>query len=528
MWLSWVRALHTVDGKLRLSRPLLKAIEEWAGNERAQEGYYGSTWQSSDDGAAQEGAMVKIKAKTQVPVADSTEATTLTAADLTTETVVSDTKEEESAGVALVEAGSRPNADECQAGHDADSDVKMLLQRDREEHRKVVELAAKLVADFGRFPPAEEDWQEVRDVTCVSGQDGEGEEQAAAGEDNVSLLNNGGNWQGSELQEHPQTTSCLPFSSTAGEGARIDTQSRSSDRSNGNGVAHDEQGGRDVSAPAPVITTTTPPQLVPIEKAQALKEKGNNEFRQGNLKAARKDYSTALDLLNAAQLLPPSEALLERQSVSRSAPLSTPLSKASLKHSIQPTETETLSEGTALGGVLHRNRAAVFLRMFDCAVTTAARAHGKSESSPIHCEEKGNKSYEYTGNSLSENGRDEQSQRGDCKLLGEREGVTLTSSDAKDWSCAAVAKAKRDWEEVRAALELLDQCESDCLKAIEVNTGDKKALFRLATCREKRRLCRRRGTLTLDTSTSDNEEDRRCASCCGFYSSNYVRAQSPL
>ncbi|CAN0481854.1 unnamed protein product, partial [Ectocarpus sp. 8 AP-2014] len=38
MWLSWVRALHTVDGTLRLSRPLLRAIEEWAGKGGEREG----------------------------------------------------------------------------------------------------------------------------------------------------------------------------------------------------------------------------------------------------------------------------------------------------------------------------------------------------------------------------------------------------------------------------------------------------------------------------------------------------------
>ncbi|CAM9211051.1 unnamed protein product, partial [Hapterophycus canaliculatus] len=33
MWLSWVRALHTVDGTLRLSRPLFRAIREWGGKD---------------------------------------------------------------------------------------------------------------------------------------------------------------------------------------------------------------------------------------------------------------------------------------------------------------------------------------------------------------------------------------------------------------------------------------------------------------------------------------------------------------
>ncbi|CAN0574104.1 unnamed protein product, partial [Ectocarpus sp. 12 AP-2014] len=38
MWLSWVRALHTVDGTLRLSRPLFRAIEEWGGKGGEREG----------------------------------------------------------------------------------------------------------------------------------------------------------------------------------------------------------------------------------------------------------------------------------------------------------------------------------------------------------------------------------------------------------------------------------------------------------------------------------------------------------
>lgn len=87
-------------------------------------------------------------------------------------------------------------------------------------------------------------------------------------------------------------------------------------------------------------------------------------------------------------------------------------------------------------------------------------------------------------------------------------------SATKTFSKINEARSSEEAErEELQTFDLLARCEEDCLAAIAVDPGDKKACFRLAKCRDFQRRWRLRrdvgGAASVDGG--DAEQDRRCA-----------------
>ncbi|CAN0143020.1 unnamed protein product, partial [Ectocarpus sp. 13 AM-2016] len=278
MWLSWVRALHTVDGALRLSRPLLRAIEEWAGKGDEREGNIAwsderlplttlpQTKKPCGDGKAEgEGALV-VAGGDIVDVA-AVGAAAVNEKGKSTPAVV--LTEKDSGAAAATEAAVEGDGSSTGLGApagDLEAETAAMIQAERKERAEVLELSKKLVADFARFPPAEKDWEGVEE-------DG--------GERSGGDLPRGGGAAGPAPTEEGR-------SSTAAVRGCCDDEARGSGDSGGREETS-KAGGETRSflpSEAAEAAPESPPTSAPTRKALALKIKGNEAFGGGDMQAA--------------------------------------------------------------------------------------------------------------------------------------------------------------------------------------------------------------------------------------------------
>lgn len=532
MWLSWVRALHTADGTLRLSRPLFRAIEEWAGKEgertERRRGDMGQ-WvpmppdrgQRYAEGAADgDGAAVM-----ESEPGEATPSTVTARAGGGTETALGDRRaskaregagearkgeegELESSDTAATAAaggeGKRGAGGTSKDGRSPDTDSleaeEMMLKAEREERAKVVELVEKLVADFGRFPLAEQDWEGVREGSEKQGERGDlrGKEPASEGGVAVGSAPGTGEAGGGDGGE------TVSISENTGGGGEDQSPEGSGDHGNDEGnldrsQAHasgnTSEGGHG-DAPEALLAAAT-------RKALALKVEGNESFGKGDLEEARDKYNDALDVLDAA----PAASAAPWRSPSRN----------------EATEGESLetatAEAAALRGVLHRNRAAVALRLFESKAAVAAAAAAakkkKKDGKPMSA----SKNAPAGGGSSSDLQEDSAAPG---PAAGEDNGAPSSGKET-------IRPQDEKWDgrlALESSLALLEGCESDCLKAIEVDAGDKKARLRLDKCRDLRRRCYRGGLASAAAgrdgcSTVYSRQDERCLNEI-FYSGRHA------
>ncbi|CBJ31698.1 conserved unknown protein [Ectocarpus siliculosus] len=490
MWLSWVRALHTVDGTLRLSRPLFRAIEEWGGRGGEREGNI--AWserlplptlphakKTCGDGKAEgEGAIVVAKGEI-VDVAAVGAAAVTEKGKMTPAAAL---MEKDSAAAAAEAAAAAAEGDGSSTGGrapagDLEAETAAMIQAERKERAEVLELSKKLVADFARFPPAEQEW--------------EGVEEDDRGERSGGDLPLGGG------AAAPTPTEEGKSSTAAGRGC-CDDEARGSGDSGGREETSEagEETRSSLPSEATEVAPQPPPTSVSTRKALALKLEGNEAFGEGQMQAAMEAYTKALGVLNGA------------------ATEARALEGAPKKTTTVTTTTEELeasrAEATALSGVLHRNRAAVALRLFNSKAAAAAAA-GKERAT-------------------QDNEKDEAAPRGggvDDGIISSAAGCSQRQPSTHPTPSGrrrrvSPGRERRTQEEetddVRRSLELslalLEECESDCLRAIEVDAGDKKARLRLDKCRELRRRCYRGGLASASAggegcSTAHSRQDER-------------------
>ncbi|CAN0140093.1 unnamed protein product [Ectocarpus sp. 6 AP-2014] len=490
MWLSWVRALHTVDGTLRLSRPLFRAIEEWGGRGGEREGNI--AWSErlpqptlphakktcGDSKAEGEGAIVVAEGEivdvAAVGAAAATEKGETTPAAALAEK--DSAAAEAEAEAAEAEGDGSSTGGGAPAG-DLEAEIAAMIQAERKEHAEVLELSKKLVADFARFPPAEQEW--------------EGVEENDRGERSGGDLPLGGG------AAAPTPTEEGKSSTAAGRGC-CDDEARGSGDSGGREETSKagEETRSSLPSEATEVAPEPPPTSVSTRKALALKLEGNEAFGEGDMQAAMEAYTKALGVLNGA------------------ATEARALEGAPKKTTTVTTTTEELkvsrAEATALSGVLHRNRAAVALRLFDSKAAAAAAAAGKERAT-------------------QDNEKDEAAPRGggvDDGVISSAAGCSQRQPSThptppgrrRRVSPGRERGTQEETDDVRRSLELslalLEECESDCLRAIEVDAGDKKARLRLDKCRELRRRCYRGGLASASAgregcSTAHSRQDER-------------------
>lgn len=568
MWLSWVRALHTVDGTLRLSRPLFRAIKEWGGKEgEVGEGRGLENGQRipvlpkkqqqqqerrSDGIADGEGAAAVRKENDTVDAAvgvgvaikgrgddiaagteiESQAASTVEGkgAGSTPETekgkeitqarnggrIVGKKGDREgekagdTASVATANGEEAAKGEETSTGERAPDDEvdaeATMLKAKREERVKVLELVEKLVADFGRYPPAEQEWEEVEEDKekvvgglCTQG-DGSppvalpADERAAAGPrcDDASCSRDGG---GGGCDNGGGAGNEKDESGVCGRGIADETLRRAKVQS------------IDVSKSSEYDTAENS-LSAPTQKALALKAEGNEAFQKGNMEVARDTYTTALDILEAAAGVSPPPSPTSHNKTSEESSWNT-----------------SRVEAAVLRGVLHRNRAAVALRVFDSKATAAAAAVASRKDARATIANR-------TGEATTQSGSEGVPPRGrsvDSSNNGKSVDLHSHPASAPNKQSAQGSgqsplpgegngRRVEEIDDARQALELsialLEGCERDCLKAIEVNAGDKKARLRLNRCRELRRRCYRTGlaSAAVDTegrSTGYSRQDER-------------------
>lgn len=494
MWLSWVRALHTVDGTLRLSRPLLRAIEEWAGREGGPEGRRGwvkEQWVPTLPGMQQQqqqsqtvggdAALEKYSKSKTASSADVEKGPGLTPEMAPHDKEHNVGQQGTVSGAATVGAvsGRAPSSD---LGAEA-----MMLEAEREEREKVLELVGKLVADFGRFPPAEQEWEEVQDGGGTDGReplqgDDGGEKGEYQGCENTRDSGNGeGDHRGAVSERGspnnpPRGKEDQAPTTTGGTGSH----------SNGGEVAHREKARDDCTSSSRDTSETS--LTTSTRKALALKLEGNESFKQGHVEQARKKYTAALGILDSAG----GEASTE-------APWQ-------CKTSANKPGEVSRTGAAVLRGVLHRNRAAVALRLFESKATAAVAARDEKAAT---AHQKGSTG---GGTGGTNTGSCDRQQAENGPASGEGNQALLSGG-------AGEGRQVKEAESTRLVLEsslaLLEDCESDCLKAIEVDAGDKKARLRLERCRDLRRRCYRGGLAAAaagrgGSSTNYSRQDERC------------------
>lgn len=490
MWLSWVRALHTVDGTLRLSRPLFRAIEEWGGKGGEREGNI--AWSERlplptlphakkpcGGGKAEgEGAIVVAKGEivdvAAVGAAAVTEKAKMTPAAVLTE------KDSGAAAAAAVEGDGSSAGVGAPAG-DLEAEMAAMLQAERKERAEVLELSKKLVADFARFPPAEEEW--------------EGVEEDDRGERSGGDLPLGGG------ATAPAPTEEGRSSTAAGRGC-CDDEARGSGDSGGR--EETSKAGRETRSSLPSeaaeVAPEPPPTSVSTRKALALKIEGNEAFGEGDMQAAMEAYTAALGVLNGA-------------ATEARALEGAPKNKTTVTTTTEELEASR-AEATALSGVLHRNRAAVALRLFNSKAAAAAASGKERATEDNQKNQAAPRGGGVDGGIISSAARCSQRQPSTHPTPpGRRRRV----------SPGRERRTQEETDDVRRSLQLslalLEECESDCLRAIEVDAGDKKARLRLDKCRELRRRCYRGGLASASAgregcSTAHSRQDERCG--CRF------------
>ncbi|CAN0565746.1 unnamed protein product, partial [Ectocarpus sp. 12 AP-2014] len=492
MWLSWVRALHTVDGALRLSRPLLRAIEEWGGKGGEREGNIAwsderlplttlpQTKKPCGDGKAEgEGAIVAAKGEIVDVVALGAAAVSEKGKITPATVLVAEKDSGAAAAEAAAEGHGSSTGGRAPAG-DLEAETTAMIQAERKERAEVLELSKKLVVDFARFPPAEQEWEGVEE-------DG--------GERSGGDLPRGGGTAGPAPTEEGR-------SSTAAGRGRCDDEARGSGESGGRDETSEADGETRSSLPSEAAEAAPepPPTSASTRKALALKIEGNEAFGEGDMQAAMEAYTKALGVLN--------RAATEARTLEGA-----PKNKTTVTTTTEELETSR-AEASALSGILHRNRAAVALRLFNskaAAAAAAAAASGKERAT-------------------EENQKNEAAPRGggiDGGIISSAAGCSQRQPSTHPTPPSrrrrvSPGRERRTQEETDAArrslelsLALLEECESDCLRAIEVDASDKKARLRLDKCRELRRRCYRGGLASASAgregcSTAYSRQDERC------------------
>ena len=534
MWLSWVRALHTADGTLRLSRPLFRAIEEWAGKEGEREAH--ETGQPvptlpdrkqlpRGDGAEDGGGATPRERKPGVVAPSSDGAATGCAPETAPQEPHAsealngealngagegrgEERKPETADKAAAAAAAAADGGDTREGDGASTEGRpsadgleaeeMMLEAEREERAKVLELVGRLVADFGRFPPAEQDWEGVEEGSKKGERDGQREEKsaeegrAAVGQacDGAPSSGETGAGAGGETGNTGKPTSGEKGPSTEGGGG-------GGGRGNDDGTA----GGDEAHTRGPDESShgDTPEALLSAStrKALALKVEGNESFGKGRVEEARDKYTDALGILDAA---------------AGSAPSRSPARNETSEDSTS-WEAAT-AEAAALRGVLHRNRAAVALRLFEskaAAAAATAAAAAKGEKPTAATKPFLPRKSSFSGDSSSDRREEDSAAGGPAR--GDDNGAPRTGQEALR-QADEKAGARLALE---SSLALLEGCESDCLKAMEVDNGDKKARLRLDKCRDLRRRCYRGGLASAAAgkegcSTVYSRQDERCLS----------------
>ena len=507
MWLSWVRALHTADGTLRLSRPLLRAIEEWGGKESGPEsgrgwdkGQWVPTLPVMQQQQQQQQQRLPAVAEDGAPGKESEPETGLGEADkepgFTPEMMASDNsgKNEGQRGNAPGAAAVAASAASATAsGRAPASDLEaeaMMLKAEREERKKVLELVGRLVADFGRFPPAEQEWEEVKD-----GGQGEATRELAQGGEGGAVVGSGNGGDGREDADSENGGLNKSPSGEEGKPSNVGGGGRGGDRGDSGPVLCPEEARYDgdcASAGRGATADTSP--SASARKALALKVEGNESYKQGRLEEATEKYTTALGVLDAAAGAASSEAPSQQRKASANTP-----------------GDASEAEAAVLRGVLHRNRAAVALRLFEVKAAAAAAAAAARDGKATEARQKGStggvNGGNYTGGGA---GGRQQGSAGSEPALGE--GDQALPSNKGEGPPATTENTRPALE---SSLALLEECESDCLKAIEVDAGDKKARLRLDRCRDLRRRCYRGGLAAVaagrdGSSTNYSRQDEKC------------------
>lgn len=480
MWLSWVRALHTVDRRLRLSRSLLRAIENWGGDEAPRtsdlvkglptllppiqpggEHANENTRNMPQNDCQNRGHLISGK---KTPLANDKNVNSFGVS------VVAEKEDVKNPQQNAVATTSHPTGVKTSGRMVIPwPQQETTIEAQREEHAMVLKLAKTLVEDFGRLPPAEEEWEDLRErgnsegVTNCDHEEGNYSTASTPASATALLRETSGtknaNSTAEELDlEMGRNDTCLE------ERSETVAQGRESLSSN---ACPAEKKKADDGSDAGVDAAQFPD---PIRKAEALKAEGNDAFGRGNFEAAQRAYTNALSTLDAAEFPVP---LLP-----------------SLNNTSSRIEGRSPSEANKLRGVLHRNRAAVSLRLFYRATVSNSADSNKTCSVS-------------EGPAANVDGCSSSPQNRSCLSTGREE-----ASDGFPGQSSSSSTNTENADVEQRAIALLDQCEEDCLRAIEVNATDKKALFRLAKCREIRRRCRRGGMATA-SSGSDTEQERR-------------------
>lgn len=323
------------------------------------------------------------------------------------------------------------NADSDNAGQGS------MTEGERAEWEQVVKLSKTLVEDFGRLPFAGAEWEEVRAILLT--ESGESEVGTQEGGNNAPL-----NGLPGELNTGVSNTTTVSTTSGA-------------DQPGDAGTSREGRADSLLSAA--------------VKKAKDLKARGNDKFRTGNLDESLGAYSEALDELQ--QVEPhASETIGSTGSIG-----GVKIDQSQVQDRKQQEVCSTLR------GVLHRNRAAVLLSMFDHMVEAPRQAKHEMRSSALH--------------------------KSPAEFRGARMGISSVSAGHvySDRQKARNASSEAETEEKRVkvvSMQLLEQCEADCLRALELDATDKKARFRLARCRElqqQEQANRRAATATNTTAT---------------------------
>lgn len=472
MWLSWVRVLHTVDHRLRLSRSLLRAIENWGGNEAPETSNFVKGLPMSPP-IQPEGEQADDTAKVmpqnicqnrghllsgeKTPLEKSVDSL-----GVSTVNEKEDVKDPQQNGV-----GTTSQPTEVKTSRQTVIPLprqETTIEAQREERAMVLKLAKTLVEDFGRLPPAEEEWEDLRErgnnegVTTVDHVERHYSTASATALPRETSSTKIANVTAEELNlEMGQNDACVE--------ERIGTVAQEGGRLSCNSCREEIEKNADDSSDGDVD---------PIRKAEALKTEGSDAFGRGNFDAAQRAYSNALSTLDAAGF--PAHFLNGTSS---------------------RIEGRSPSEANKLRGVLHRNRAAAMLRLFDRAMVSASTdSYETTTTNPNVGPSEACSVSEGPAANIDR-----------CSISQNHSRLSIGSGGFPGHtSPSSIYAADADSEQ--RAIALLDQCEEDCLKAIEVNATDKKALFRLAKCREIRKRCRR-GGMAAASSGSDTEQERR-------------------
>lgn len=568
MWLSWVRALHTVDGTLRLSRPLFRAIKEWGGREGDGEGRGWGNVQwipvlpdkqqqqqrqrrrgegvvdgkdgpaavaaGSDTVDVAVGVGTAITGRGQV-VAAGTKVEPCAVSNVEEKGANSTLETEKGEEVTQVQCGGvggkRENREERKVGdtisvaaanaEDAakggctpsggrtlDGEINaepMMLKAKQDERAKVLELVEKLVADFGRFPLAEREWEGVEEGSEKVGRDlcSRGDESAPA-----ESPADGGAAAGPRCDNACSADDgdgCGGING-GGTGSKKGEPSACGHSNADDTLRREKAQNVEVSKGDGGSNTTNDSRSVATRKALTLKAEGNESYRTGDLEAARDAYTRALDIMKASAGATPPQSPMSQSNTSKDSP-----------------EETSRVEAAVLWGVLHRNRAAVALRMFESKATAEAAAASTRDA--------GATTAHHTGDATTRNGSGRAPPRGNSFGRTTNGSIDLHSqpasgaknlpahgSDPHLLSGKENGHRAKETDDARLTLELslalLEGCEGDCLKAIEVDAGDKKARLRLDRCRELRRRCYRTGLASAAVdregrSTGYSRQDER-------------------